>query len=59
MNPFPKSPEFGVHYTIKFFLLDQSYILGIGNIHANEILFESKISPWTKANKIHYLSEKK
>lgn len=39
---------------IKSFLLDQSYILGIGNIYANEILFLSKISPWTKTNKIPY-----
>lgn len=37
---------------IKKLLLDQSYITGIGNIYADEILFESKINPKTKANKL-------
>lgn len=39
---------------IKSFLLDQSYILGIGNIYANEILYLSGVNPWTKVNKIPY-----
>ncbi|WP_029513824.1 DNA-formamidopyrimidine glycosylase [Mycoplasmopsis primatum] len=43
---------------VKSFLLDQSYILGIGNIYANEILFASKISPWTKVNRIPLLKWK-
>ncbi|MGV2393467.1 UNVERIFIED_CONTAM: hypothetical protein O8I53_11245 [Campylobacter lari] len=30
---------------IKTFLLDQRYILGLGNIYANEVLFKSKINP--------------
>ncbi len=35
---------------IKTELLDQSIIVGIGNIYADEILFLSKISPLTQAN---------
>jgi len=34
---------------IKSFLLDQSFISGIGNIYANEILFLSRINPTKKA----------
>ncbi len=34
---------------IKVTLLDQSIICGIGNIYANEILFASFISPYTRA----------
>ena len=34
---------------IKSFLLDQSFVSGIGNIYANEILFLSKINPTKKA----------
>ncbi len=37
---------------IKSILLDQSYITGIGNIYADEILFLSKINPKSRANKI-------
>lgn len=40
---------------IKTVLLDQSIIVGIGNIYANEILFLSKINPYTPTSK---LSEK-
>lgn len=35
---------------IKTVLLDQSIVVGIGNIYANEILFLSKINPLKKAN---------
>ena len=35
---------------IKNFLLDQSFVSGIGNIYANEILFLSKIDPNKKGN---------
>ena len=31
--------------TIKTLLMDQSFISGIGNIYANEILFSAKIKP--------------
>jgi formamidopyrimidine-DNA glycosylase len=58
MGPEPFSELFSVHYlmdqlkkkniSIKQALLDQSLIAGIGNIYASEILFESKISPFTK-----------
>ncbi|WP_027333019.1 DNA-formamidopyrimidine glycosylase [Mycoplasmopsis gallinarum] len=37
---------------IKNALLDQSIILGIGNIYANEILFASQINPFKKANEL-------
>ena len=38
---------------IKTTLLDQTIILGIGNIYADEILFASKINPLTKAKNIN------
>ena len=45
--------RFKTHHTdIKKMLLDQSYITGIGNIYADEILFESKINPKSYADKI-------
>ena len=38
--------KFKTHHTdIKKMLLDQSYITGIGNIYADEVLFASKINP--------------
>lgn len=37
---------------IKEVLLDQSIITGIGNIYADEILFLSKINPFTKPNQL-------
>jgi formamidopyrimidine-DNA glycosylase len=40
---------------IKSALMDQSIVSGIGNVYADEILFQSKIHPKQKANK---LSEK-
>lgn len=39
--------------SIKSFLMDQTIIAGIGNIYANEILFEAKINPFRPANKIN------
>lgn len=38
--------------TIKAFLLDQKNIRGIGNAYADEILWEAKIHPESKCNKI-------
>jgi formamidopyrimidine-DNA glycosylase len=35
---------------IKKVLMDQKYLSGIGNIYANEILWEAKINPFKKAN---------
>ncbi len=37
---------------IKLILLDQTIVSGIGNIYASEILFESKINPFKKANEL-------
>ncbi len=44
---------------IKNFLLDQSFVSGIGNIYASEILFLSKINPNKKANLININNCKK
>ncbi len=41
--------------TIKEALLDQTIITGIGNIYANEILFEAKINPKKKVNRLTLL----
>lgn len=38
---------------IKETLLDQNIITGIGNIYADEILFLSKINPYTKSNELN------
>jgi formamidopyrimidine-DNA glycosylase len=38
--------------TIKEILMDNSLILGIGNIYASEILFEAKINPSRKADSL-------
>ena len=40
---------------IKTSLLDQSIIVGIGNIYADEILFLSKINPYKKCNELNDL----
>lgn len=40
------------NYLIKEGLLDQSVILGLGNIYADETLYRSKISPFKKAKDI-------
>lgn len=37
---------------IKTVILDQSIIVGIGNIYADEILFLSEINPYTKTNEL-------
>ena len=47
MEPFKKK-----NVDIKSLLLDQSFIAGIGNIYASEILFDSKIYPFKIAKKI-------
>ncbi|WP_027123572.1 DNA-formamidopyrimidine glycosylase [Mesomycoplasma molare] len=38
--------------SIKTTLLDQTIIVGLGNIYVDEVLFATKISPLTQANKI-------
>ncbi len=38
--------------SIKAILLDQSIVVGIGNIYADEILFETKIHPLKKGNEL-------
>ena len=40
------------HIDIKKMLLDQSFVTGIGNIYADEILFASKINPKSYADRL-------
>ncbi|RKX64779.1 MAG: hypothetical protein DRP41_04105 [Thermodesulfobacteriota bacterium] len=35
--------------TIKTLLMDQKFIAGIGNLYADEILFQARILPYRKA----------
>ena len=59
LGPEPFQSEFSLRYlhnffkgkekNIKSFLIDQSFVSGIGNIYASEILFLSKIYPLKKA----------
>ena len=61
-GPEPFSKTFSVEYIIKYlknkekniknFLLDQKFVSGIGNIYANEILYNSKIKPTRKAKSL-------
>lgn len=62
-GPEPFSDKFNTEYligfakrfpnrTVKQFLMDQSIVAGIGNIYADEILFESMISPLRKVKDI-------
>ena len=62
MGPEPFFKSFNLEYllnyffkkkkVIKNFLIDQSFVSGIGNIYASEILFLSKINPDKPAMKI-------
>lgn len=61
-GPEPFDKAFSVEYLKKVFskkniaikkvLMDQQIIAGIGNIYADEILWESKVHPLTKASKL-------
>ena len=60
LGPEPFNSKFNLNYVFSFFkgkkkniknfLLDQSFVSGIGNIYASEILFLSKINPNKKAS---------
>ena len=62
-GPEPFSKSFNLLYITKYlnnkekniknFLLDQKFVSGIGNIYANEILFNSKINPSRKAKNLN------
>lgn len=62
LGPEPFSKYFNLKYCkeylkdkkkpIKEVLLDQSFVAGIGNIYADEILFAMKVNPKTAANKL-------
>ncbi len=61
-GPEPFSSKFNLNYlkkyfykkkkNIKNFLIDQKFVSGLGNIYANEILFNCKINPKKKANSL-------
>ena len=63
MGPEPFSDKFNLNYVvnyfkqkkkdIKSFLLDQTFVSGIGNIYASEILFACKINPFKKAKQLN------
>lgn len=38
--------------SIKTLLMDQTFIAGVGNIYANEILWKARVSPFKKADKL-------
>ena len=44
--------KFNKKKPIKELLLDQSILCGIGNIYADEILYQCKINPFTKGNEL-------
>lgn len=44
---------------LKQFLMDQSFISGIGNIYASEIPFDAKLSPLRKINSFNTVESKK
>ena len=62
LGPEPFSKDFNINYVkdylinknkpIKEVLLDQSFVAGIGNIYADEILWDIKVNPLRKANEL-------
>ncbi len=50
--------KFNKKKKIKELLLDQSILCGIGNIYADEILYASKINPFTLGNQLTHLDIK-
>ena len=68
-GPEPFDKRFNLKYLINFFkekkkdiksfLLDQKFVSGIGNIYANEILYSSKINPFTPGKNLHKSQLKK
>ena len=68
-GPEPFDKKFNLNYLINFlkgkkkdikgFLLDQKFVSGIGNIYASEILYSSKINPFTPAKDLHKSQLKK
>ena len=68
LGPEPFSNSFNVKYILNYvrnkhiplkqLLLDQSFVAGIGNIYANEILFKSKLNPKLKSNRIKEIDAK-
>lgn len=62
LGPEPLSSSFSAAYlyqmslksgrAIKAFIMDQSVVVGVGNIYANEALFSARINPMKKANKL-------
>ena len=69
LGPEPLSKNFNFKYfkhyiknkkrPVKNLLMDQTFISGLGNIYANEILFSSKIKPIRKAKNLKDLEIKR
>ncbi|MGR5261134.1 bifunctional DNA-formamidopyrimidine glycosylase/DNA-(apurinic or apyrimidinic site) lyase [Vibrio astriarenae] len=65
IGPEPLSDEFNADYilrkakgkrtAIKSFIMDNKYVVGVGNIYANEALFSAKISPLRPASQLSLL----
>ena len=63
MGPEPLAPDFSLDIflkrlknkskTIKTLLMDQKFLAGIGNLYADEILFQAKILPYRKAKDLN------
>ena len=63
LGPEPLSKSFNGNYfnkkkknikkNIKNLLLDQNFVSGLGNIYVNEVLFQSKLSPYVTSKKIN------
>ena len=68
-GPEPFDKKFNLNYIVNFlkgkkkdiksFLLDQKFVSGIGNIYASEILYSSKINPFTSAKNLQKSQLKK
>lgn len=64
LGPEPLTAEFNSHYlynisrnkrrAIKTFLMDNHVVVGVGNIYANEALFQAKINPQQKVGELTY-----
>jgi len=63
MGPEPLAPDFSLDIflkrlknkskTIKTLLMDQKFLAGIGNLYADEILFQARILPYRKAKDLN------
>lgn len=67
-GPEPLSEDFNVTYSSKFLkeksspikiiLMDNAFVVGVGNIYANEALFDAKISPIRQSKSLNHVELK-